>query len=280
MIDSQYKLIVSDMDGTLLNEFSQLADETVETIIYLQQQGIRFAICTGRPIFSCAKFIEKLKLEKYNGFFIGQNGQYIKSFETGEIIEKEKLKQDDYHKICTLAQSYGVLTEFFYETHAYILFPNKHKFVSALFCGAYSFKSLISQSKRYKMKYLTKLIDMPDLPKLCFLGKPNTLKKFAQALLDLQEYDTFLVNAAWLEVVKIGISKGSALYDLERLTGISINDMIAFGDGENDLSMLEIAGLSCAMKNAMPNPKKVAKCVIDSNINNGVANKLKEIYKL
>lgn len=280
MIDCQYKLIVSDLDGTLLNEFSQIADETVETIIKLQQNGIRFAICTGRPIYSCAKFIEKLELEKYNGFFVGQNGQYIKSFETGEIIEKEKLKQEDYQKICEIAQNKGVLTEFFYDTHAYILFPKRHKIISAFLCALYGFKSLISQSKRYTMKYISTLTEMNDLPKLCFLGKPSTLKKFAQSLIDLQEYDTFLVNAAWLEVVKIGISKGAALYDLERLTGIPITNMIAFGDGENDLSMLEIAGLSCAMKNAMPNPKKVAKCVIDSNINNGVANKLKEIYNL
>lgn len=280
MIESQYKLIVSDMDGTLLSDHSTIADETIETVIKLQEEGIRFAICTGRPYFSCEKFIDQLQLAKYNGFFVGQNGQYIKSFETGEVIEKEKLNQSDFHQICELAQNYGVLTEFFYKDHAYILFPHKNKIISALFCAAYGMKSLISQSKRYNLQYITKLIDMPELPKLCFLGKPSTLKKLAKSLLDLQIYDTFLVNAAWLEVVKVGISKGAALYDLERLSGIPIANMVAFGDGENDLSMLEIAGLSCAMKNGMPNPKKVAQCVIDANTDLGVAKKLKELYKL
>ncbi|MEG0734750.1 Cof-type HAD-IIB family hydrolase [Anaerorhabdus sp.] len=280
MSENQYKLVLSDLDGTLLNENSQLSEETLDTVLKLQQSGIRFSICSGRPYYGCQKFIEQLQLEKYNGFFVGQNGQYIKSFETGEVIEKQKLNQNDFKKICDLAQRSGVITELFYDTHAYILFPKRNILMSLILCSMYSLRSLIHQSKRFKMIFIRELIDLPDIPKICCLGKPASLRKLADELLALQDYDTFLVNAAWLEVVRIGISKGSALYDIEKMADIPVSSMVTFGDGENDLSMLEIAGLSCAMENAMPNPKKVAHCIIDSNRNHGVAKKLKEIFNL
>lgn len=280
MSETSYKLVLSDLDGTLLNENSQISEETRNTILGLQKKGIKFSICSGRPYYGCIKFIEQLELEKYNGFFVGMNGQYIRNCATQEVIEKEKLNQDDFKLLCRIAQQHGVITELFYETHAYILLPKRNIVSALLLTGVYSLKSLINQSRRYKMYFIKDIIDLPDLPKICCLGKPESLKALANELLELQKYDTFLVNPAWLEIVRIGISKGQALYDLEKMTGIPVQEMVAFGDGENDLSMLEIAGLSCAMGNAMPNPKKVAHCVIDTNVNNGVAKKIKELFKL
>lgn len=280
MSDNQYKLVLSDLDGTLLNGSSQISEETKNTVLELQKKGIRFSICSGRPYYGCIKFIEELELEKYDGYFVGMNGQYIRNCATGQVIEKEKLNQEDFKLLCSIAQQHGVITELFYETHAYILLPKKNIVFALLLTGIYSLKSLINQSRRYKMNFIRDLIDLPDLPKICCLGKPEALKALANELLELQKYDTFLVNLAWLEIVRIGISKGQAMYDLEKMTGIPVKEMVAFGDGENDLSMLEIAGLSCAMGNAMPNPKKVAHCTIDTNINDGVAKKLKELFNL
>lgn len=275
-----YKLIISDLDGTLLNEHSQLAEETIDTLLNLQSLGIRFAINSGRPYHSCTKFIEQLKLSQYNGYFIGHNGQFIKSFADEHEIQKEKLNQKDFKYLHDISSNVGVLAELYYEHQAYIMFPKKHKVISLLFCLAYSLRSIIHQSKRYKIHYCFDVPDLPDIPKVCFLGKPSSLLKLASQLNESNHYDTFLINKAWLEVVRKGINKGAALHDLSNLSGIPLHQMIAFGDGENDIEMLKEAGLGCAMKNAMRNTTSVSDCICDSNKNNGVAKKLKEIYNL
>lgn len=279
-MQSSYKLIISDLDGTLLSEHSQLTTETINTIIQLQKKGIIFAINSGRPYHNCTQFIEQLKLSQYNGFFIGHNGQFIKSLSDNQEIQKEKLNQNDFEFLHDISSRIGVLAELYYEHQAYILFPKKHKIISLIFCFSYSLRSIIHQSKRYKIHYCFDVPHLPDIPKVCFLGKPSSLKKLANLLAKNDHYDTFFVNNAWLEVVRMGINKGAALHDLTKLTGITTDQMIAFGDGENDIEMLKVAGLGCAMKNAMPNTLRVSDYTCESNKDNGVAKKLKEIFNL
>ena len=79
-----------------------------------------------------------------------------------------------------------------------------------------------------------------------------------------------LVGPGWLEIMPKGVSKASALDKIARRLGYTMNEVMAFGDAENDLVMLEKAGIGVAMGNAMEAAKEAADVVTKTNDENGI----------
>ncbi len=279
-MNKKYKMVVCDLDGTLLHQQSKLMDRTIDTIIKLQQQGIRFAINTGRPIDGCRGFIDSLQLEKYHGFFIGGNGQFIKNCGTGETIENARLSSEQVNNLVKLGYDFGIITQVFYQHEAFIIIPKKNGFISVLFCFLQNLRWMLHQSHKQKVHYCFNPLQLHDAVKVCFSATSSSLKQFNEQLKQQQDIDTFLVNPIWLEALAKGVNKGEALHTLAKLTSIPVEEMVSFGDGENDIPQLKVAGLGCAMANAMENTKKVADCIVKSNLDYGVSEKLIELFEL
>jgi HAD superfamily hydrolase (TIGR01484 family) len=109
------------------------------------------------------------------------------------------------------------------------------------------------------------------IDKICFSGTNAVLRRLAQSL-DHEKYSILFVSSSWLEIMPYGVSKGAALLKIMELENIAKEECAAFGDGENDLSMLEAAGCPVAMKNAMPALKAAAAYVTEEHcVNDGCA---------
>lgn len=101
----------------------------------------------------------------------------------------------------------------------------------------------------------------------------------AQAKRDLQDrYWLGLTTPKWLELMPLGITKGSGLTALAEMLDIPMHDVMAFGDGENDIEMLQAAGIGIAMGNAMPEVKAAADEVSSGNNEDGIAEALQKYF--
>lgn len=279
MINSKLKMIASDLDGTLLGLQGTLSKLTRDTLLDLQKQGIKVAVCTGRPFHSSENVVKELQLKEFGGAFIGLNGQFIHDYASNTIIQKETLDPSDLQYIFDFAVNHGIPSmEIYDDEFIYLVFPRKSKLSSFFVSLLYGLRSLIQQSKNYNIK-IQKKLPQKSVAKVCFLGEPKKLSQFAEAISLNPSYTCFFVHDFWLEILKSGINKGAALQELADLSNISLQEIVAFGDGENDCSLLETAGLSFAVSNAMENTKKSATGIIGSNQQDAVAAKCLELFK-
>ena len=86
----------------------------------------------------------------------------------------------------------------------------------------------------------------------------------------LSDYDVLLIGSDWLEIMPKGVSKASALRKICQRGGFTMDEVMAFGDAQNDIDMIKDAGIGVAMANAMDEVKAVSRYITDSNNDNGI----------
>ena len=120
-----------------------------------------------------------------------------------------------------------------------------------------------------------------DVNKIALLHSPLRLSEVLPLIRSRlkPELQALLVKPNWLEILPAGISKGTALKHIMAETGISKDEVLAFGDGENDIDMIQTAGYGIAMGNAFPNVRDAAFAVTASNNQDGIAKALKHFLK-
>lgn len=117
-----------------------------------------------------------------------------------------------------------------------------------------------------KGKVITK-----DINKVCMIHSPRFFEKNLPKLREeLKDYDLLMVGKDWLEIMPRGVSKASGLQKVAERVGCTMEEVMAFGDAENDIPMLQEAGIGVAMGNAMETAKEAASYVTDTNENNGI----------
>ncbi len=271
---NKVKMIASDLDGTLLLPSGQPSKTTIDVLNELHEQGIIIVINSGRPLSSISRSCEDIPYD----WAISMNGQEILNKHTNEIITNKPLYKDDLIKIYQLSQKYHLICNLHDSNISAIIF-NKH---NILFGVAYNFlekfRWIGKQKKGHKTSYYLDInnFDCQQIGKICFAGLSKDIDALAKEIKEkLPQYKSLCVSKNWLEVMDCSISKGNGLKQVLSLENINPNNCIGFGDGENDVELLQACGYSCAMKNAMSKTKEVASEIIDSNVNDGVANFLK-----
>lgn len=255
----KYKLMAVDIDGTLLNSKGQLTEKTKETIRKAVAKGLIFTISTGRAIQGVLGLIDEIGLDLP---FITYNGAMIIKGDSREIVYERKLSPKDAKMVYQLGVDRGVT----------IILWNENK----LFVSEINDKSLHYSKMANEVPILIKNID-----KVVINGATKVLwyedaKLLHQYQLELREILDDNVNyhtsrPFFLEFVVKEATKALAIQRLEEIYGIKKEEIIAIGDGFNDLSMIEYAGLGVAMDNAPLEIKKIADFVTLSCDNNGVS---------
>jgi hydroxymethylpyrimidine pyrophosphatase-like HAD family hydrolase len=145
------------------------------------------------------------------------------------------------------------------DSQGYYLASPKHQSFVYFFQTMNALRHKLAHKKYYPQiaSYDTSIVKNVPIGKFCFCGYPHTLKKFYRAL-DHDNFSCFFVNASWLEIMHKGISKGNALQEIMAAEHLEKDDCAAFGDGENDISLLDACGTRVAMGNAMRSLKKHA----------------------
>lgn len=267
----KYKAIIADIDGTLLNDERALTPENYQAIQTLEQNGDYFVLASGRPDAGMQEVMQACNLTNNKGFLIAFNGGKIMRTDTGEVLFSEGISLSaltffaDYAKannlsICSYTEekiiadvaSEGVLTE------------------AALTAMDYQVATDMTE-------YFTDRF----IPKAIIFGTAEEVAASLAALTpyaESQAVEIAISNPTFLEITGKGINKGKALYKLADLLGISIQQMIAVGDGGNDLTMIQEAGLGVAVANAAPILKEHADEIMTISNNDHVIEALVQKY--
>ncbi len=257
----RYKMLVTDVDGTLTDETHKLVPLNKKAIFKAKELGLYVTLATGRRPESAKPFVEELEIICP---IIVYNGAGIYDYEKEKFIHKEVLDRNSAILAVSLLEKYPELTTFIYYDH-----------------GSYTKEENFTVLK-YKEKDKIELIYKRDLLelvknespiKIMIIGERRLLDDFYSEISKYKTYVNFTNSEInYLEILPKDASKGNMLKILTKIFGIKLNEVIAIGDKDNDISMVEIAGLGVAVENASSGLKSVAKYIAPPGKDGGVWN--------
>ena len=268
------KLICIDMDGTLLMDQHNISEEDKAAIKYAVEKGVHVAITTGR-VYNCAKLYSDLiglttPIIASNGAFIG--GSH------GEEIYNNPLNIDDAESFLEISKKYNL---FSYLTANFGIISMEELPENNIYK---TLNKTLKEEERIKLEVLDnihdiyKLYDGEILKVVCI--EKNDTAKLLKAKKEVKENCPSLeIVSSWndnFEIMKKGSSKGEAVQYLAKYLGLDRSEVMCIGDSENDLSMIEFAGIGVAMGNAIDKVKKAATFITESNTNAGVAKAIRK----
>lgn len=257
------KLIVCDMDGTLLDDNHQLPFDFFEVEEQLQQKGIVFAVASGRQYYNLYKTLQpisdRLLILADNGTIVKQAGEklFVNPLDpktANLFIKIARNIPDTYTVLCGENAAYIENSDFnFIETI-------KHFF-----------------EKIEIVTDLTKVTDVLLKVSICDF-KDVSVNSYPYFTEYLSDYKIAISSSMWLDITHTNANKGVALAFIQQRLGILPEETMVFGDMQNDLEMIDQAGHSYAMKNAHPDVLKAANYMTEyDNNNRGVIEVIKKV---
>ena len=288
-----YKLVTVDLDGTLLNSYGEVTENTKEKIKKTQEKGVEIMIASGRPIDSIKTIAEEINSKKY---FIAGNGAIIYDIQKEKIIYEKYIPRQKIIEIAKICEenniSYNIYTE----------------------------KNIITQDLKYNVLYYYKENLKKDAKKITSIIKVDSIleyvknepnikclkitvcdenqtifKSIVRRLRAIENIDVMDVSHMSRKVFKQGtedieigyfyteisstqVNKWQAIKYLLPILQIKPEEVIGIGDNINDKEMIENAGLGVCMGQSTPVIKEISDEITDSNTEEGVANVLEKIF--
>lgn len=266
------KLIAIDMDGTLLNEKKHIDKAQKEAIHEAVEAGIKIVLCTGRPLYGILPFYEELGLSELDseGYVILNNGCSIHKTKDWKLIDQVNFTSDDIEYLYKFSESYDINFTLVNDTYYFNIGrkPTDELITDAGFVFSDITNISLKEAKNGKHKII----------KIMFLGNPNIMADFQKENENIlkNKYSGVLSQPYVYEILPKGNNKGTGLKKLAKKLGIKQEEIMAIGDGNNDIEMFEYANYSVAMENGTELAKKAAKYQTDSNENDGVAKAIRK----
>lgn len=264
-----YKIVASDLDGTLLNSKSQLSVSTKNVLKTLTEKGVHFIFATGRHHLDVANIKDTVGIDAY---MITSNGARIHNPQ-GQLISAQNLEEDIVADLISIANTHPEIITHVYRDDDW--FSDKH--VDDL-------ERFFPDSTDFSYQLFTPDdFDLSSVAKIYFTTSTvGALEPFEK---EIKKRWGDRVNVCFstmdcLEVMDGQVSKGNALAYVVAQLGYDLQDCIAFGDGMNDVEMLTCVGKGCVMQNAPDRLKSTAPHleVIGYNNDDAVATYLQQIY--
>lgn len=266
----KYKLLVLDLDGTLTNSKKEITQQTKDTLIKAQEAGLKVLLASGRPTYGVAPLANELELQKYEGYILAYNGGEIIDWKTRKLMYEKQLDSDllPYLYRCAKENDFAIVT---YENEYVLTEKPDDEYVLK--------EALLNVMKIKKVDNFLEAVKHPII-KCLIVGEPTRLAQLEKEMYEKlkDRMGVFRSEPYFLELVPKGIDKAQSLSVLLEEIGMTKGEMIAIGDGFNDLSMIQYAGLGIAMKNAQDVVKQAADFITLSNDEDGVAYAVKKFY--
>lgn len=258
----KYKIIALDLDGTLKNSQKQITKKTKDKLIELAKQGIKIVLASGRPTAGIFHEAKELELDKYGGYILSFNGARIINYKTGDVIYNDTYGKDLITSIYNQSKKYNlaILT---YNGQDILTEDENDKYIIE--------ESSINLMNTKHVESFLETVDF-DVNKLLLTGEPDYLASIIDEFKAPYGDKLSIYRSApfFIEVMGPGIDKAKSLSKLLEQLNLKREEMIAFGDGYNDLSMIEYAGFGVAMGNAVDEVKQCANYVTLSNDEDGI----------
>ena len=276
------KLIVSDMDGTLLNEKMTISQANADAIREAENQGIPFMVATGRGFTEAKPLLEEAGLSCP---IITLNGAQVYD-EDGTILKTAGITKDTARKILTIIRDHNLYCEV--TTGKGIFSDNKAKRIESVASllfetnpdTTYKMAVILAAARleimniNYIDNYDELIEDETiDILKIIAFSQDGS-KTLDPVSVELDEIGDLAITSSFennIEINHIDAQKGIAVSEMAKKMDIDLDDVMTFGDNLNDLSMLEITGYSFAMENGAQETKNVSKYLTSANNENGVA---------
>ena len=289
-----YKLVAIDLDGTMLNSYGVVSEETKNTIKEVEKQGVEVIIASGRPIASIKEIAKEIESKNY---FIAGNGAIIYDMKKDEIIYEKTLSKEKVLEIIKICEensiSYNVYTEreilatslkynvLYYHKENLKKEENKktkinivnnmYEYVKNKEDARFLKITICDESKTVFNSIIKKLKDVKNIE---ILDVSHMARK--TIVHGTEEYQ---ISYYYTEISTENVDKWEAIKFLIEKLNIKKEEVIAIGDNSNDKNMIKNAGLGIAMKQSTPSVLEIADEVTESNNEDGVAKILQKYYK-
>mgnify|MGYP001584911957 CR=1 FL=1 len=271
-----YKMVCIDMDGTLLSKRKTISDESKRVIKEINDKGIKVVVTTGRLYNNAAYYS---KLIGASDSVIAGNGAIIRNKNSDEIIFKKDIDINICKKLILIAQKCGIIlhihtineiltNSYFSNIIARIVLPGiKDSDFPIKITTIKSEDNWNNKLKNYKGKIIKCIT---------FSTSAKKTEMFRKELDNIKEVVYYCSGDRSIEINNKEVSKGNGVKALADYYGISREEIICIGDNENDVSMIEYAGLGIAMGNGIEELKEKADYITDTNNNDGVKKALEK----
>ena len=289
-----YKLVVIDLDGTMLNSYGVVTNKTKEVIKKVEEQGIEVVIASGRPIDSIKEIAKEIESKNY---FIAGNGAIIYDIKNDEIIYEKTLSKEKVLEIIKICEensiSYNIYTE------------NEILATSLKYNVLYYHKENLKkeESKKTKINLVKNMYDYVKNKEdarflkitICDENKTvfNSIIRKIKEIKDIevleishmsrktikQGTEEFEISYYYTEISTGDVDKWNAIEFLMEKSKVKKEEIMAIGDNLNDKKMIENAGLGVAMGQSTPVILKLADEVTSSNDEEGISEILQKYYK-
>lgn len=259
----KYKLLVLDLDDTLLCNDLTISEENINAIKKAREEGVTVVLASGRAPIAMKKYFNMLQIQDYG---ICYNGAMVLDLETLKPIFQKNVP------LCDAKELFNILKEYDVDIQTYIgntLYVQEFKPSTERYC---EMTGMIAQVVDLQKDILQ------DVVKILVVGEHEYLQKVQQEVEPKVQdrVHVFFSKPHYLEFTNIEANKGLAVAHLANSLEIKREEVICIGDGFNDSYMIQYAGLGVAMGNAHEDVKKMADYVTKTNMEHGVAHVIQE----
>lgn len=257
-----YKMIVLDLDDTLLRDDHSISEVTKQALMDAQNLGVKVVLASGRPTFGMKQIAEELKLAEFGSYLISFNGGKIYNCRNYEELFSSTISPESVRSLYEISRRENVYI------HTYI--------GDAIITDTENeYTTIESEITGLPIKRVNNFPDVINEPvvKVLMCDEPERLKGIELKLQEelKEEFSVMRSKPFFLEFTERDVTKGTSLQYLIQTWGIKREEVIAIGDSYNDVEMIKFAGLGVAMGNAPDDIKDLADYVTDTNMNDGVA---------
>ena len=267
------KVIIMDVDGTLTNSKKQITPKTKEMLIAAQNKGIKLVLASGRPVSGLIGLAKELEMEKHHGLLVSLNGSKVVDCQTKEVLFNQTMRIEDAREVLEHMKNFKVYP---------LIDKGNYLFVNDVYKGMITYQNekidIIQYEARggnFKLCEIEDLSSFVDFPlnKILTAGDPEYLNEHYQDMMEpfKERLNCMFTAPFYFEFTAKGIDKAKALDSVLKPMGFQQEEMVAFGDGDNDATMLSYAGIGVAMDNAQDSLKKIADKITLSNEEDGIA---------
>lgn len=267
------KAIILDIDGTLYTSEKKISPRTLNALLKAQDKGVKLILASGRPARGMFDVAKELKMNEHDGLLVSYNGAAVIDCQTNELLFNQAMTVDEAKAVLNHLENFDVMPmiakgEYMYVNNVY----NNNIHYKDQDINIIQYESRGGKYLLCEKEHLADFVDF-ELNKILIAGDPDYLAKNFEAIRRpfVGKLSSMFTAAFYYEFTANGIDKGNALRKVLTPMGIDAQDCIAFGDGQNDMSIIEFAGLGVAMENAVDELKNAAQEITASNDNDGIA---------
>ena len=257
----KYKMLVVDMDDTLLTDDHEISNENKEMLLKAQEMGVYVVLASGRPTSAMIEYAKELQCDVNNSFMISFNGSTITDLKEDKLLFEHSLTKEQIHSLYDFSQ----------QNNTHIITYLNGQIISERNSEYIDIESTITGIELVIVPSFKDAVTTSAV-KCLLLEEPNYLKTMEPLLkAAMPDLSICMSKPFFLEAAPNGVDKGAAIQILAEKLNILSSEIIAIGNAGNDLTMVQYAGLGVWVDNVEDELREFGDFVVASNNNHGVA---------